>query len=198
MYLFETIKCLDGVLYNLPFHNFRLNKGRAEQFSQTKEIELENFIKVPENYQKGLFRCRVFYAAEIKNPEFITHQCREIKSLKLVEDNKIDYRFKYADREKLQNLFDKRENCDDILIVKNGFITDSLTANPVFFDGAKWWTPSSPLLPGTQRARLLHEKKISECRITPADLHKYQMVGLINAMQNLEEMPMIMSENIRF
>lgn len=198
MYLFETIKCLDGVLYNLPFHNFRMNKARAEHFCQTEEIQLENFIKVPEDCKVGLFRCRVFYAAEFKNPEFIPHQYREIKSLKLVEDNKIDYRFKYADREKLQNLFDKRENCDDILIVKNGCITDSLTANPVFFDGAKWWTPDSPLLPGTQRARLLHEKKISECRITPADLRKYQMVGLINAMQNLKEMPMIMSENIRF
>jgi 4-amino-4-deoxychorismate lyase len=84
MYLFETIKCLDGVLYNLPFHNFRLNKARVENFGQTEEIQLENFIKVPEDCKVGLFRCRVFYAAEFKNPEFIPHQYRELKSLKLL------------------------------------------------------------------------------------------------------------------
>jgi 4-amino-4-deoxychorismate lyase len=98
----------------------------------------------------------------------------------------MDYRFKYTNRERLNLLFEQRGNCDDILIVKNGFITDSFIANVVFFDGRKWWTPDTPLLPGTQRARLIHEKKISVCPVTPDDLPKYEKAGLINAMQDLD------------
>ncbi len=128
--------------------------------------------------------------------EFIPHEYRPVKSLKLVENNEIDYHFKYSDREKLNLLFELRGNCDDILIVKNGLITDSFVANVVLFDGLSWWTPDTPLLPGTQRSRLLQQKKIGKCRITPADLSKYQKIGLINAMQDLEEMPVIVINKI--
>ncbi|MCA1759522.1 MAG: aminotransferase class IV, partial [Bacteroidales bacterium] len=95
------------------------------------------------------------------------------------------------DRERLNLLFEKRGICDDIIIVKNGCITDSSFANIVFFDGVKWWTPDTPLLPGTQRAKLLEENKIFECRITPKDISIYSKVGLINAMNDLNEMMQI-------
>jgi 4-amino-4-deoxychorismate lyase len=194
--LLETIKCRDGILYNLEFHNERFNKARKEQFGIADELDLKSRIEIPENCKTGLFRCRVIYADEIEIIEFLSHQIRNISSLKLVTDNHIDYHLKYANREALQNLFDKREGCDDILIIKNGCITDSFTANPVFFDGKTWWTPDTPLLPGTQRARLLREKKISECRITADDLPKYIMAGLINALQDLDEMPRVEVKNI--
>jgi 4-amino-4-deoxychorismate lyase len=195
--LFETIKCEEGVLYNLSWHTARLLKARKEYFGLTGEIHLEELIKIPQDCMKGLFRCRVTYSPEIKTIEFLPHQFREIKRLKLLEDNMIHYPFKFTDRNALQKLFEKRGFCDDILIVKNGCITDSFTANPVFFDGHQWWTPDTPLLPGTQRARLLEEAKISECRITPGDLSKYKMAGLINAMQDLEHMPVISIKDIQ-
>jgi 4-amino-4-deoxychorismate lyase len=194
--LLETIKCRDGILYNLEFHNERFNKARKKQFGIADELDLKSRIEIPENCKTGLFRCRVIYADEIEIIEFLSHQIRNISSLKLVTDNHIDYHLKYANREALQNLFDKREGCDDILIIKNGCITDSFTANPVFFDGKTWWTPETPLLPGTQRARLLREKKISERRITADDLPKYIMAGLINALQDLDEMPRVEVKNI--
>jgi len=84
-----------------------------------------------------------------------------------------------------------------ILIVKNGCITDSFSANPIFFDWHKWWTPSTTLLAGTQREKLLHEQRIFTCNITPKDLYKYQKIGLINAMQDMDEMPIIEIENIK-
>lgn len=194
--LLETIKCRDGILYNLEFHNERFNKARKKQFGIADELDLKSRIEIPENCKTGLFRCRVIYADEIEIIEFLSHQIRNISSLKLVTDNHIDYHLKYANRDALQNLFDKREGCDDILIIKNGCITDSFTANPVFFDGKTWWTPETPLLPGTQRARLLREKKISERRITADDLPKYIMAGLINALQDLDEMPRVEVKNI--
>jgi 4-amino-4-deoxychorismate lyase len=194
--LFETIKCDSGVLYNLRYHQARMNLARKIVYRSKEQIDLDGTIEVPAEFRSGLFRCRVSYGQAIEKIEFIKHQYRTVSSLRLVEDNEIDYHLKYTDREKLNSLFEKRGSCDDILIVKNGYITDSLTANVIFFDGKRWWTPDSPLLTGTQRARLIVEKKIYVTAITPADLKKYNKAGLINAMQDLHQMPDIPVENI--
>ena len=194
--LFETIKCIDGKLFNMEFHQARFEKACLEYFGISAEIKLIERIEIPDFAKTGLFRCRVTYTSQIEKIEFIPHQYREIKSLKLVEDNEIDYHFKYADRETLQKLFGNRGDCDDIIIVKNGCVTDSFAANLVFFDGVKWWTPDTPLLEGTQRKKLLTEGKIFERRITTSDISKYSKVGLINALNDFDEMPLIDIANI--
>jgi 4-amino-4-deoxychorismate lyase len=196
--LLETIKCANGKLYNLEWHNSRFNHSRKTYFGIRDALDLSEIIKIPKHAKSGLFRCRVTYSTRIEKIEFLPHIYRKIERLKLVEDNSIDYRFKYADRTHLQKLFVKRGDCDDILIVKNGCITDSFTANPVFFDGEKWWTPDTPLLPGTQRARLLKDQQIFECWIAPKDIIKYEKVGLINALQDLSNMPLITIKSIQF
>lgn len=195
--LFETIKCKDGEFFNLAFHQKRFDLARKNYFGTEEELLLNDFLKVPEECQNGLFRCRVIYRENIENIEFIPYHPREIHSLKLVFDNEIDYSYKFTDRNKLTSLFEQREDCDDILIIKNGFVTDSYAANPIFFDGTTWWTTDTPLLPGTQRARLLSEPKIKICKITANDLSKYKMIGLINAMLDLNDMPIISIENIK-
>ena len=195
--LFETIKCSDGKLFNMEFHQARFEKSSVEYFGIRSQINLYEHIEIPEFAKTGLFRCRVTYSTQIEKIEFIPHQYREIKSLKLIEDNDIDYRFKFDDRERLNLLFEKRGICDDIIIVKNGCITDSSAANLVFFDGKIWWTPDTPLLLGTQRTRLIKEGKIFECKITLTNLKKFKQVGLINAMQYLEMMPVIQFHHIQ-
>jgi len=194
--LLETIKCNNGKLFNMEFHQARFEKAFREYFKTSLKINLFECIEIPEFAKSGLFRCRVTYSEQIEKIEFFPHQYREIKRLKLLEDNDIDYRFKYAGRERLNRLFENRGICDDILIVRNGCITDSFAANPVFFDGEKWWTPNTPLLEGTQRAKLLEENKIFECKITPGDISKYKKAGLINALNDMDEMPQIEIENI--
>jgi len=194
--LLETIKCNNGKLLNMEFHQTRFEKAFKEYFKMSTKINLFECIEIPEFAKSGLFRCRVTYSEQIEKIEFIPHQYREIKSLKLVEDNEIDYRFKYAGREKLLQLYEKRGDCDDIIIVKNKCVTDSFAANLVFFDGVQWWTPDTPLLAGTQRKKLLTEGKIFECRITSSDISKYSKVGLINALNDFDEMPVIDSANI--
>jgi len=194
--LLETIKLKDGRLHNLHYHNKRFNAACREYFGIDDKIDLNELISIPENRLAGLFRCRVTYSPKIEKIEFIPHKYREIKSLKLVTDNSVDYRFKFSDRSHLNKLFELRGHSDDILIVKNGCITDSFTANPVFYDGEKWWTPDTPLLPGTQRARYLEEGKIRERRIIPDDLSRYQKAGLINALWDMEDMPVIEIGNI--
>jgi len=189
--LLETIKCKDGKLYNLAFHQARFDRTRLKFYPDAPKLDLSELIEVPGECRKGLFRCRVLYAQGIEKIEFLPHRIRDIQSLRLVMDDSIDYPFKYADRAELDALFDLRGNCDDILIVKNDCITDSYYANPIFFDGKKWWASDTPLLPGTQRARLLAEARISVCRITVSDLSKFKKVGLVNALQDMDEMPVV-------
>lgn len=196
--LFESIKCLNGKFYNLDWHNERLNRSRKICFSVSDKINLEEVLILPEMATTGMFRCRVTYSEKIEKTEFIPHQFREIISLKLVTDNQINYSYKYSDRQNLEELFSKRENCDDILIVKNGCITDSSTANVLFFDGKEWWTPDTPLLEGTQRARMLASGEIKSCRITPNDLSKFETAALINAMWDFQNMPKINTSEISF
>ena len=194
--LVETIKCKNGKLENLRYHQARFNLTRKNLFGDDQIIPLSEIIKIPAKFQKGLFRCRLIYSSEIEKIEFHTHEYQKVESLKLVEDNSIEYRLKFTDRKKLTELFEKRDDCDDILIVKNGCIADSYVANVVFFDGKDWWTPNTPLLHGTRRAQLIEEGKIKVCRITPDDLKRFEKVGLINAMQDLNEMPNIKIEDI--
>jgi len=195
--LLETIKCAEGRLENIEFHQARFSLARKLKFGAENEILLEQQIQVPDFARTGLFRCRVIYGQQIETIEFIPHVYRVVNSLQLVDDNTIDYHFKYADRHNLEQLFEKRGTCDDIIIVKNGLITDSFAANLVFFDGEKWWTPDTPLLPGTQRARLIKEGLITPAVITKFDLKKFQKAGLINAMSSIENMPVIAIDMIR-
>lgn len=196
MQLLETIKCKDGKLYNLDYHQARFDVARIKFFPGAPKLQLKSLIKIPEDCKQGLFRCRVVYSDYIEKIEFLPHQYRQTNSIRLIKDNSIEYSNKYTDRSQLQQLFDQRGNCDEILIVQNNCITDSFTANPIFFDGEKWWTPDTPLLPGTQRARLLAENKIFVCHITVNDIHNYQKIGLINALQDMDDMPVLPVEKI--
>jgi 4-amino-4-deoxychorismate lyase len=92
----------------------------------------------------------------------------------------------------------RRGDCDDILIVKDGYITDTSFSNIVFFDGEKWVTPARPLLRGTMRESLLKRNLIGEENITVDDLNKIKEARLINAMLPLETGTAIQVENIRF
>lgn len=196
--LLETIKCAEGKLENLDYHQARFSLSRKIKFSDDDEISLKNQIQIPDFAKTGLFRCRVIYGKQIDRIEFVPHVYRSVTTLRLVECDDIDYQFKYSDRKKLEAVFEKRDECDDIIIVKNGWITDSFAANLVFFDGEKWVTPDKPLLAGTQRARLLSEGQITSAGVTKYDLKNFQKAGLINAMNNLGNMPVIEISKIVF
>lgn len=196
--LFETIRIENSKTCNIKYHNERLNRSRRELFGSKELIDLENFIIIPQNIKSQVTRCRVSYGREIRKIEFFPYQPRKIKSLKLIECNNIDYSFKYEERSELNKLFDQRGDADDILIFKDGYITDTSIANIVFFDGRKWITPSSPLLPGTQRAKLLNEDIIGEKEIKVNDLKHFDKAILINAMVGFKIGNYIDIDNIYF
>jgi 4-amino-4-deoxychorismate lyase len=179
--LFETIKISDGKPENLFFHNERLNNSRKLLFGRSDQLKLEDYINVPANAGKGIFRCRVIYSYSVISIEFTPYIPTLIKTLKTVEADSLEYYHKFLDRTALLSLIDKNV-ADDILIVRNGLITDTSYSNIVFTDGEKWVTPDTPLLKGTMRAFLLSKGIITEERITINDLSRFSHLRMINAM----------------
>lgn len=196
--LFETIKITDGKPQYLEWHQQRVNRSYAALFVKRNAPYLENLISVPEQFKRGTVKCRFYYNLATTNTEYAIYSPMKINSLKLIHENTIDYSLKFTDRNKLEELRKQKGNCDEILIVKNGRITDTSFTNIVFFNGTKWETPKSVLLKGTCRQRLLSEGKIAESDITVDDLTSYVSFRLINAMLSFEDAENISIKKIYF
>ena len=175
--LLETIKIEDGKIFNLEWHNRRLNRSRLELFSLYKPIDLANYIDAPP--AQGVYRCRVVYDTEIKSVEYLPYTPKLFKHFKIVQSN-LAYSYKYSDRSQLNKLISKEY--DEIIIEKDNLLTDTSIANIAFYDGQVWLTPSTPLLKGTTRERLLHEGFLKTKDIKKEHIKNYSHFALMNAM----------------
>jgi len=183
MYLFfETIRISNGIAQNVDYHQRRMDNTIRLKLGSSNLPELTEIISVPESFTQGIVKCKIEYTSQDYHMSFDHYNPRTIKSLKLVYCNSINYAHKYCDRQLLNDLFEKRANCDDILIVKNGRISDTSFSNIALFDGYTWYTPDSPLLPGTARARMIDSGVLKEMKISDHDLHDFQSFELINSM----------------
>jgi 4-amino-4-deoxychorismate lyase len=178
----ETIKLLDGQLYNMEYHQQRMDKTLKEFFEPRLTISLKEILLKSEIPKKGFFKCRVIYGDTTLSIEFLTYLIKPIQSLKIVEPNLIEYDFKFENREALVDLYERRGSCDEVIIVKNRMVTDASYANLVFKHGNEWFTPSAYLLNGTMRQSLLDKGIIKEEAISINDIRKFEKVKLINSM----------------
>ncbi|MBX2943850.1 MAG: aminotransferase class IV [Cyclobacteriaceae bacterium] len=185
--MIESIKLLDGIFYNLDYHERRMEASLKKIFGSRSLINLQNKLKGHNRPDTGLFKCRVLYDVNLFEVQYIAYQMASQRSLKIVVDNTIEYEHKYANRVNIERLFDKREACDDIIIVKNGFVTDSSYTNILFRQDNSWYTPENPLLRGVKREELLDRGLIKEREILLQDVTKYESIKLINAMRGLEQ-----------
>ncbi|MDD2191129.1 MAG: aminotransferase class IV [Bacteroidales bacterium] len=192
----ESIRLEKGVLQNLKFHQQRVNQT-SKIFSFNKTLDLRSIALTKIN-DDDIYKFRVLYSENDYSVEITRYKQREIRSLKLVYDNDIVYDHKFENRDALNELFEKRGDSSDILIVKNGFITDSSYSNIVLFDGEDYFTPSTFLLNGTMRQRLLDEKRIKEREIKPEDLKNYKQIFLINALNSIDDNHLTNVPNIIF
>ena len=196
--LVESLKLKDGIIQNLEYNQSRMNRSMDELFPDAARINLGTVISIPENCVSGVFKVRVLYGSSVEKIEIEPYTYRTIQTLKVVHHESVDYHLKYTDRQILQELFGRRGDCDDIIIIKNGRITDSFAANLLFFDSEKWVTPATPLLKGTKRQLLIDRGMIFEREIRETDVSEFQKVGLINAMIDFEEMPEITVDQVYF
>jgi len=184
----ESICIMDGKIRNLEFHRERMNRSRYKFLGVEKEIDLEKLILSHTFPPNGKYKCRMVYGAELESVEFIPYRIKTIRSVKLKENDEIEYPYKFLDRKAFELLSDSVMQ-DEILIVKNGRVTDTSFSNIVFFDGKNWITPASYLLNGTMRQSLLKSGKITEEETNPEDLNRFISFKFINAMMDLEESP---------
>ncbi|HCY40558.1 MAG TPA: 4-amino-4-deoxychorismate lyase [Prolixibacteraceae bacterium] len=194
--LLESLKLKDGIIQNLEYHQARLNRSVNELFHGSEIIDLKREISIPENCRSGIYKVRVLYGPGIGKIEIAPYNFRAVQSLKVVRHESIDYHLKFTDRQILDELFAQRGNCDDIIIVRSGLVTDSFAANLLFFDGDRWLTPTSPLLKGTKRQLLLDRGIVSEKEIRTDQIRDYQKIGLINAMIDFDEMPVVLVSQV--
>jgi 4-amino-4-deoxychorismate lyase len=192
MSFFETIKILDSEPMHLEYHQKRY-ESVLSHFNKKKFKTLADYIDAPED---GLYRCRLLYTPDDIDDikvEYLEYKKRDIKTLKIIYDNEIEYPLKSTNRAALDELFLRRDDAQDIVIVKNNLITDTTIANIAFFDGV-WKTPKTPLLKGTTRQRLLDTSQIYEADIMVEDLHNFSKLALFNSMIDFD---IIVDENIK-
>jgi 4-amino-4-deoxychorismate lyase len=100
------------------------------------------------------------------------------------------------DRSGLADLFAQRGTYDDVLLVQNGYITDSYYCNVAAWDGKAWRTPARPLLAGTQRAQLLAKGTLQPADIHHNDLKNFEKLALFNALLGWEDRQEVWLEDI--
>jgi len=176
--LLETIKIEEGEVSNLSYHQARCNESRKALFDSRDILDLSSLIQAP---PKGLYRCRILYAEKMHFIEYIPYIPKEIHKLKIIASD-LEYAHKYANRDLLNKLLQAQPDADDILIEKEGYLTDTTIANIAFYDGKQWFTPEKSLLKGTMRAKLLDEGFLHTKKIKKEEITDYTHVALMNAM----------------
>lgn len=180
--LLESIRLSDGEFQNLFYHERRMNRALKILCGVQEHFDLEVFLSKITPPSNGLYKCRIVYDDRSRDLEFVPYQYKKIDSLRVVEHDRVSYEFKYADRKLIDHLYGLKKECDDILIVKRGLVTDSSFSNIVFRNGKRWYTPWSALLKGTMRASLLERNLIHEEEIRVEDIKNFDSFKLINAM----------------
>ena len=175
MKCFETLKYLNGHFFHLDYHSFRLNRTAKELFGSKKIINLSKILNSLDR-KEGLYRCKVIYTNRVEKVEFFEYIPRELKKFRFVEID-FDYKYKFLDRTTIDSL--DKSDCDDLILIKNGLITDSTIANIAVFDGKEWLTPKKTLLNGTTRAKL---KFLQKKDLTKKDIVNAQEMALLNAL----------------
>ncbi|MEW6506708.1 MAG: aminotransferase class IV [Bacteroidota bacterium] len=168
-----------------------MNNARKILFNKKDPINLAEILATPQIEYGMVVKINVYYSEEIEEVKYSIYEPKKIEKLKLIACDEIDYSYKYSER-KIFDELKKRADCsetEDILIIKNKFITDTSYSNIAFFNGTKWITPSTPLLTGTKRAQLLKDGIISEHEIKRDDLKKYYSAKLFNAILDFNDCP---------
>src|SRR5690554_2548419 len=181
----ETICIVNGKVQNVKAHIARMEQTAATHgFIAPTLPDLEKMLSPA--LTEGRVKCRIIYHHTLEEVSFVPYQPKMITSLRLVEASP-DYAFKYADRTALMNLLRDKGDCDEILITRNGLITDTSYSNVVLRKGDRFYTPRTFILNGTKRQQLLLSGSISERDIMIDALGDYDCIYLINAMLDIAD-----------
>jgi len=164
---------------HLPWHNMRFRRSRRELLGVRDSLELGEVLgKLPPD---GVWRCRVLYGYSVGKVEILPYRPKRWKRLAMADFHG-DYTYKYADRKIFDDILENFPGMDDLILCREGLVTDTTVANIALRKGNVWYTPSSPILRGTTRERLLEKKFLKEDDIPCSAIGSYDELALMNAM----------------
>lgn len=177
----ESIRIQERKIHLLEYHQARVNQT-FKSFGKTNYLDLKKIINTLNHDEKGLYKLRIVYDLEGRyQTQIVPYIFGQIENFELVENNEMDYSFKYENRSAFENLI-KQSDAQEVIVVKDNYITDTSYANLLFLKGKTWYTPTTYLLNGVQRQYLLKKKKIKETEITLDNIREFSHVQIINAM----------------
>tara|TARA_Y100001972_G_scaffold128940_1_gene192862 strand:+ start:2939 stop:3529 length:591 start_codon:yes stop_codon:yes gene_type:complete len=181
MFRFLESICFRSDVYQLlDYHQVRVDQTFRRFYPDKTPLKLNEIM--PELSGNEKVKVRLIYNELDHEISVSKYLPKTISKLRLAYSDTLDYSFKYLDRSMLNQLLNPEQENEEIIIVKDGLVTDSSYSNLVFRQGNVWYTPSTYLLNGVKRQRLLQQEVIFEREIRPEDLDKYSEVSLINAM----------------
>ncbi len=201
----EAIEWLDGRAQRLEYHQRRVEAAfrclfptvqpfdiaaELERFRSGEKLYIETAMHQNNSFfpQVGRYKLRLMFDDQLRNVECIEYHQRRVETLKLVEVHYATTSYKSSSRQPIDAAFAQRGNCDDVLLVRDGLLTDSSYANIALYDGHTWISPRIPLLYGTRRAYLIDHQLIVTDDIRVEDLPRFQRIRLFNALIGFGEL----------
>ena len=181
--LFESLALEGRRILNLPYHQLRFEQSFKAFYGSPPTYDLISAVQqLPLPAGSARYKLRIRYNRFRTQAEILHYRPNHPKTLKLLEHPGINYGLKWANRSDLEKLYASKGNCDDILLCFKGFIQDCSYANIALLQAGRWFTPNTPLLPGTKRAQLLDAGLLEEREIHKQDLRHYEGFQLLNAL----------------
>lgn len=188
MEFIESICIMDGEVRHLLWHQQRVEATMHRFFpAHHFSWKLHDCIHIPEIFRQGKIKCRIVYDAHRFDVQYESYVPKVIRTLKQVEAHPpLKYAYKFSDRTALEALLNGRGDADEILICRDGWVTDLSFASIAFRKGGAWYTPALPLLAGTSWKRLVYEGKLIPSPIHQKDILLFDCYKIFNAMLDFE------------
>lgn len=189
--LFETFCIMDEQVLRWPFHLARMKAACLQlgwhDWSEDMHHALNEACKaLPRSSKRQRIKGRCVYNhSGIVELTFSPYTPRQVRRLRSVAADALDYSLKTTDRTAINQCFSQKEDCDDVVILREGLLTDTSIANIALWHTAKqqWLTPEHPLLRGTHRAALLRNGTIFlDAHLTTERLSEFSHLRLFNAL----------------
>lgn len=181
----ETISIKNKKIQNLEYHQERVDEVFKNLYKKENAWDLSTILK--QDFQEGWLKCRFIYNEENYHIEILPYQRKTIKKIILVDCHDYQYTYKFEDRNYLYQLLKDHPSADEVILVKDGKITDCTIGNIALKKNGEWFTPKTPLLNGTKRRKLIREKKLIELPILANEIQNFDKIAIINAFLDLEE-----------
>lgn len=202
--LVESVSFRWGVLENASYHQsryerslFELSKNRGvttrpvslpvvllDAYNRWEEETQPDFTQA---LRPGQVKGRILYGLTLGPTDFALYQPPVYECAKIVKAPGLTYPLKWSNRSPLEELARTQEPGVYPLFEVDGLITDGLAANIVLKRKNQWVTPRHPLLPGTQREKLLGQGILELGDLRAHHIYDAGEVYLINALNRLGE-----------